>query len=53
VNKSNKPAAFPVTAIGASAGGLKAFEDLLNALPPEPGMAFVLVPHLAPNTRAI
>jgi len=40
---------FPVVAIGASAGGLKAFEELLSALPPAPGMAFVLVPHLAPQ----
>ncbi|MDD5209118.1 MAG: chemotaxis protein CheB [Elusimicrobiales bacterium] len=44
--------AFPVAAIGASAGGLKAFSDLLGALPPEPGMAFVIVPHLAPQYKS-
>ena len=44
-----KPAAFPIAAIGASAGGLKAFEELLSALPAQPGMALVLVPHLAPQ----
>ncbi|HAF95968.1 MAG: hypothetical protein A2021_02805 [Elusimicrobia bacterium GWF2_52_66] len=48
----NNPKAFPIVAIGASAGGLKAFEELLNALPPEPGMAFVLVPHLAPQYKS-
>ena len=44
-----KTAAFPIAAVGASAGGLKAFEELLSALPAQPGMAFVLVPHLAPQ----
>ncbi len=38
----NNPKLFPVVAIGASAGGLKAFTDLLSALPPAPGKAFVL-----------
>ena len=45
----NKTATFPIAAIGASAGGLKAFEELLGALPEKPGVAFVLVPHLAPQ----
>jgi two-component system, chemotaxis family, CheB/CheR fusion protein len=40
---------FPVVGIGASAGGLEAVTQLLKALPPEPGMAFVLVPHLDPT----
>jgi len=52
VKKINHPKAFPVAAIGASAGGLKAFSDLLSALPPGPGMAFVLVPHLAPQYKS-
>ncbi len=42
-------AAFPVVAIGASAGGLDAFRTLLGALPVRSGMAFVLVQHLDPN----
>jgi two-component system CheB/CheR fusion protein len=42
---------FPVVGIGASAGGLEAFTRLLQALPVDTGMAFVLVQHLAP-TRA-
>ena len=40
---------FPVAGIGASAGGLEAFTQLLKALPDDPGMAFVLVPHLDPT----
>jgi two-component system CheB/CheR fusion protein len=40
---------FPVVGIGASAGGLEAFTNLLKALPDDPGMAFVMVPHLDPT----
>jgi two-component system CheB/CheR fusion protein len=47
--------AFPIVGIGASAGGLGAFEAFFSAMPtdPEPGMAFVLVQHLAPNHKSI
>jgi len=40
---------FPIVGIGASAGGLAAFEAFFSAMPAdtEPGMAFVLVQHLA------
>ena len=40
---------FPVVGIGASAGGLDAASELLEALPPGLGMAFVLVQHLEPH----
>ncbi|HET6364307.1 MAG TPA: chemotaxis protein CheB, partial [Nitrospirota bacterium] len=40
---------FPIVGIGASAGGLEAFTNLLEHLPPDTGMAFVLVQHLAPT----
>src|SRR6266496_3532658 len=40
---------FPVVCIGASAGGLEAFTQLLSALPTDTGMAFVLVSHLSPS----
>ena len=40
---------FPIVGIGASAGGLEAFTQLLKALPADTGMAFVLVQHLAPT----
>jgi two-component system CheB/CheR fusion protein len=35
--------------IGASAGGLEAFGELLNILPSDSGMAFVLIQHLEPR----
>jgi two-component system CheB/CheR fusion protein len=41
-------ASFPVVGIGASAGGLEAVTQLLQALPASTGMAFVLVQHLSP-----
>ena len=48
------PGRFPVVGIGASAGGLAAIEEFLSALPADRdlGMAFVLVQHLDPTTRA-
>ncbi|MFP2906710.1 chemotaxis protein CheB [Pyxidicoccus sp. 3LFB2] len=40
---------FPVVGIGASAGGLETFTQLLAELPPDTGMAFVLIQHLSPT----
>ncbi len=40
---------FPIVGIGASAGGLAAFIELLSAIPKDTGMAFVLVQHLDPT----
>jgi chemotaxis response regulator CheB len=34
--------------IGASAGGLEALRQLLQALPPDTGLGYVIVQHLAP-----
>jgi two-component system CheB/CheR fusion protein len=42
-----------VVGVGASAGGLEAFTSLLEHLPPDTGMAFVLVQHLAPAKDSI
>jgi len=46
---------FPVVGIGASAGGLAAFEGFFKGMPADtdPGMAFVLVQHLAPDHKSI
>ena len=44
---------FLIVGIGASAGGLEAFTKLLEHLPPDTGMAFVLVQHLAPTKDSI
>lgn len=40
---------FPVVGIGASAGGLDAFKQFLQALPANSGMAFVFIQHLSPG----
>ncbi|HEX9302399.1 MAG TPA: chemotaxis protein CheB [Casimicrobiaceae bacterium] len=45
-------AAFPVVAIGASAGGLEAISQLLQAVPGDTGMAFVFVQHLDPTRES-
>lgn len=37
---------FPIVGIGASAGGLETFVELLQQLPQDSGMAFVLIQHL-------
>ena len=47
--REKTPASFPIVAIGASAGGLEAFSSLLRALPPEPGVALIFIPHLDPT----
>ncbi|HVL76116.1 MAG TPA: CheR family methyltransferase, partial [Noviherbaspirillum sp.] len=41
--------AFPVVGIGASAGGLPALVTLLENMPSSPGMALVVILHLAPD----
>jgi two-component system, chemotaxis family, CheB/CheR fusion protein len=50
-----KAAGFPIVGIGASAGGLAAFEAFFSGMPADadPGMAFVLVQHLAPDHKSI
>ena len=49
------PATFPVVGMGASAGGLAAFEAFFSGMPADtdPGMAFVLIQHLAPDHKSI
>jgi len=44
---------FPIVGIGASAGGLEAFEQFLTHTPPDTGMAFVLIQHLDPKHKSI
>ncbi len=44
---------FPIVGIGASAGGLAAFEAFFSAISGETGMAYVLVQHLAPDHKSI
>ena len=44
--QQSRRAPFPIVGVGASAGGLEAFTQLLRALPSRTGMAYVLVQHL-------
>jgi two-component system, chemotaxis family, CheB/CheR fusion protein len=46
---------FPIVGIGASAGGLAAFEAFFSGMPAneDSGIAFVLVQHLAPDHKSI
>lgn len=44
---------FTVVAIGASAGGIEATNDLLKHLPTDTGLSFVLVQHLDPKHHSI
>jgi two-component system CheB/CheR fusion protein len=44
---------FSIVAIGASAGGLEAFEQFFKNMPADSGMAFVLIPHLSPEHKSI
>ena len=50
---TRKPQPLPVVGIGASAGGLDAFRELLQTLPADSGMAFVIVQHLAQNQKSM
>jgi two-component system, chemotaxis family, CheB/CheR fusion protein len=44
---------FPIVGVGASAGGVEALEYLFKVMPPEPGMAFVIVTHQAPKRESM
>ena len=46
VTHAPAPTAFPIVGVGASAGGLEAFTQLLQRLPPNAGFALVLIQHL-------
>lgn len=50
---TEKSEAFPVVAVGASAGGLEAFTQLVRAIPANTGMAFVFIQHLDPKHHSM
>ncbi|WP_017299188.1 chemotaxis protein CheB [Nodosilinea nodulosa] len=52
-DRADDDGCFPVVGIGASAGGLEAFTQLLTHLPPDTGMAVVLVQHLDPSQGSL
>ena len=41
-----------VVGLGASAGGLSAYKSFFDALPPDTGMAFVVISHLLPAAHS-
>lgn len=53
-NEENQAATlpYPIVGIGASAGGLQAFRELLEHLPEKTGMAYVFLSHLAADKRS-
>lgn len=44
---------FPVVGIGASAGGLEAVKQFIEAIPAQSGMAYVFVQHLNPTHETL
>ena len=51
--QDNQNELLPVVGIGASAGGLEAFTELLNYLPTDTGMAFVMIQHMPPESESV
>lgn len=50
-NKSHSP--LPIVGIGASAGGLDAFERFLDALPADFGFAIIYIQHLSSKHKSL
>jgi two-component system CheB/CheR fusion protein len=48
-----EPSAVRVVAMGASAGGLEAFELFFRNMPVDSGLAFVVIQHLDPTHKSI
>ncbi|MDQ3076008.1 MAG: PAS domain S-box protein [bacterium] len=51
--KTESPQKFPIAGIGASAGGLETFSELLLNLPKDTGIAYVFICHLSPEHKSI
>jgi two-component system CheB/CheR fusion protein len=49
----NHTSGFPIVGLGASAGGLEALELFFTHMPPEAGIAFVIIQHLYPKHKSI
>ncbi|HEY8502965.1 MAG TPA: chemotaxis protein CheB, partial [Gemmataceae bacterium] len=48
-----EPPDIPVVGIGASAGGLDALKQFFRAMPPDCGIAFVVILHLDPTHQSL
>jgi two-component system CheB/CheR fusion protein len=51
--QNNQNDLFPIVGIGASAGGLQAFIQLLSHLPIDTGMAFVIIQHMLADRESV
>jgi len=51
--QKSEVADLPIVGIGASAGGLEAFERFFSKMPDDCGIAFVLVSHFAPSYKSL
>lgn len=47
------PCAFPIVAIGASAGGLEPICTLIESMPADCGLAFLVIQHLDPSRASL
>jgi len=47
------PTTIHYVGIGASAGGLEAIESFFTNMPPDSGMAFIVVQHLSPDYKSL
>ncbi len=43
---------FPIIGVGASAGGLDAFKKLFENIPPDSGMAYIVIQHMDPHYKS-
>ena len=50
---ASTPTAIHYVGIGASAGGLEAIESFFTNMPPDSGMAFIVVQHLSPDYKSL
>ncbi|MBD3308107.1 chemotaxis protein CheR, partial [candidate division KSB3 bacterium] len=53
ISHNEKTDKFYVVGIGASAGGYEAIEGFFKNMPPDSGMAFVIVQHLSPDFKSL
>ena len=53
VDRTEDTTEFPIAGIGASASGSESLERLFSHLPPDTGMAFVVLQHLSPDFRSL
>src|SRR5215510_8923343 len=53
VRPSSAPSMLPIVGVGASAGGLQAFEKFFSHVSPQSGLAFVVIQHLGPRHTSI